>query len=101
MAFVLAKVGQRVKCIDPNVGIIMDGIYQVRDVSDPEDGSQAMYYLEGLDRGYYAERFTVVADIVLTGTTSSTAINNHTCPTCQNDRCNKSEKTCWRCGGKL
>lgn len=29
------------------------------------------------------------------------AINNHTCPSCKNDRCSKSEKTCWKCGGKL
>lgn len=29
------------------------------------------------------------------------AINNHTCPTCKNTRCNKQEKSCWRCGSKL
>ena len=28
------------------------------------------------------------------------AINNHTCA-CGNTRCNKSEKTCWRCGNPL
>ncbi len=29
------------------------------------------------------------------------AINNHTCPTCRNDRCSKTEKSCWKCGSKL
>ena len=29
------------------------------------------------------------------------AINDHTCPGCGNTRCSKSERTCWRCGGKL
>jgi hypothetical protein len=28
-------------------------------------------------------------------------INDHVCPTCKNDRCSKSEKSCWKCGGKL
>jgi hypothetical protein len=29
------------------------------------------------------------------------AINDHVCPSCQNKRCSKSEKTCWRCGNPL
>ena len=29
------------------------------------------------------------------------AINDHSCPSCGNDRCSKSERTCWKCGGKL
>jgi hypothetical protein len=28
-------------------------------------------------------------------------VNNHTCPTCKNDRVNRSEENCWLCGGKL
>lgn len=32
---------------------------------------------------------------------SGAVINNHTCPTCKNTRCNKTEKSCWRCGSKL
>ena len=31
----------------------------------------------------------------------SVAINDHTCPGCGNNRCSKSERTCWKCGGKL
>lgn len=33
--------------------------------------------------------------------TSSMAINDHTCPTCKNNRCSKTEKSCWKCGNKL
>ena len=29
------------------------------------------------------------------------AINDHVCPTCQNDKCSKSEKVCWKCGNPL
>lgn len=28
-------------------------------------------------------------------------INDHTCPSCKNDRCSRSEKSCWKCGEKL
>jgi len=29
------------------------------------------------------------------------AINDHVCPGCKNDRCSKSERICWKCGGSL
>ena len=29
------------------------------------------------------------------------AINNHTCPTCKNTRCNRAEGKCWWCGEAL
>lgn len=29
------------------------------------------------------------------------AINNHVCPHCKNERVNKTEKSCWLCGGLL
>ena len=38
---------------------------------------------------------------VATTSTSTVAVNDYVCPTCKNDRCSKSEKTCWKCGGTL
>lgn len=32
---------------------------------------------------------------------TATAVNDHVCPICQNDRCNKQEKFCWKCGSTL
>lgn len=32
---------------------------------------------------------------------ATTPINNHTCPTCGNTACSRSEKKCWRCGNPL
>lgn len=32
---------------------------------------------------------------------SSVPINDHICPSCKNDKCSKTEVTCWKCGGKL
>lgn len=29
------------------------------------------------------------------------AVNDHVCPSCNNNRCSKSEKSCWRCGSSL
>lgn len=29
------------------------------------------------------------------------AINDHTCPSCGNTSCSKSERTCWKCGNAL
>ncbi len=26
------------------------------------------------------------------------AINDYTCPGCKNDKCSRSEKSCWKCG---
>jgi hypothetical protein len=33
--------------------------------------------------------------------TAYAMINNHVCPSCNNDRVNKNEKSCWRCGSTL
>lgn len=75
------------------------------------------YYLEALQRKQ--ERAAQSANqATLTGLTNyvlevfktipsdkpevqTSAINNHTCPSCGNDRCSKTEKSCWKCGGKL
>jgi len=32
---------------------------------------------------------------------SGVAVNNHTCKSCGNNRCNVSEKSCWKCGNLL
>ena len=32
---------------------------------------------------------------------SGAVINNCTCPTCKNNKCNKAEINCWWCGNKL
>ncbi|MDD5374454.1 hypothetical protein [Acidithiobacillus sp.] len=29
------------------------------------------------------------------------AVNNHTCPTCKNTKCSRTERLCWLCGNKL
>jgi hypothetical protein len=29
------------------------------------------------------------------------AMNDHTCPSCGNDKCSKAEKSCWKCGATL
>lgn len=35
---------------------------------------------------------------LITNTHTSTPINNHTCNVCGNTKCNKMEKSCWKCG---
>lgn len=31
----------------------------------------------------------------------ATVVNNHVCPSCGNNRVNKDERSCWKCGGSL
>jgi hypothetical protein len=42
-----------------------------------------------------------VPPVVIPVSSNGPVINDHTCPTCRNDRCSKSEKTCWKCGYAL
>lgn len=32
---------------------------------------------------------------------TTAAVNDHTCPSCGNNRCSKAEVKCWKCGGVL
>lgn len=47
----------------------------------------------------FCEAFQETSSIA--NTAPSDMINDHICPSCKNNRCNKSEKTCWRCGNSL
>ena len=48
------------------------------------------------------DSFTLVSDdVVVKSTNSIVAVNDYTCPHCKNDRCSRSERTCWKCGGVL
>lgn len=46
----------------------------------------------------YASSFSIIDEVVAT---SVNVINDHICPTCQNDKCSKTEVTCWKCGNPL
>jgi hypothetical protein len=63
---------------------------------DFPDHSRTFRYTDRLDLGIEVE-FTVP----LTIASSKVLVNDHTCPTCKNDRCSKSEKSCWKCGNQL
>lgn len=41
------------------------------------------------------------AQPIFTNENESVATNNHICPSCNNDRVSKTEKSCWKCGSKL
>lgn len=94
----------KVECVDNDNEISylhVGSIYTVLHQSD------RYYYLEGIaiknsdgfwNGGMKKERFIVVHGVAVNPTV---AVNDHTCPSCKNDRCSKSEKTCWKCGGVL
>ena len=48
-----------------------------------------------------ASSFTVVDGETAATSASGTPVNDHVCPTCQNNKCSKSEKLCWKCGNPL
>jgi hypothetical protein len=63
------------------------------------------------DLGYAFGHIVYLENVMETGTEtenvsvnvslSAEPSNDYVCPTCQNDKCSKSEKICWRCGNKL
>lgn len=55
-------------------------------------------YLYNIQTGYWIK---VNSSTTKINDVSAQTINNHICSTCGNNRCNTSEKSCWKCGGKL
>lgn len=49
------------------------------------------------------DNFIILGDNipVVQSTDSTVAVNDYICPTCRNNRCSRSEKTCWKCGNQL
>ena len=47
------------------------------------------------------EKIHFTADDTTANIGSIIAINDHICKTCSNERCSKTEKSCWRCGAAL
>jgi hypothetical protein len=83
------KVGMRVLVLDKMKGTIK---------------SIESYYAWVAVDDYGSLTFTpenITIDSPIETPSSSAVINDHICPTCSNNRCSKSEKTCWRCGNKL
>ena len=102
------QVGDKVKCIDDSmcsITINFGSIYTVADIR-PDTGDWFVLLEERVGSWMRADRFELATaiservskDIVID---SAIAINDCTCPTCKNDRCSSTEKTCWRCGGNL
>lgn len=106
------QVGQRVKCIDTVPPLVYGDIYTVTAVDldkvcVSDDHGNDMRRTSTGNNDWYAKRFQAVDDVATVASppqatqTTSPAINNHTCPTCQNNRCSKAERICWKCGGNL
>lgn len=99
------EIGDYVKCVRPEEGILdCDNIYKIYvmrlDHGELMVGIKPNWYVPE----WYADRFELhqKGDALVDASAQTTvAVNNHTCPHCKNDRCSKTEKSCWRCGGKL
>ena len=100
-------VGETVKCVDDSHcnGIIVNGrTYTVRSILGSNSLGRWHVILVGIPDYYLADRFVRCLNqpaIITVPSAGSAAINNHTCPSCGNNRCSTSEKSCWLCGGKL
>jgi hypothetical protein len=53
------------------------------------------------DKDYAAKDAAATQAIYDALTTASKPINDHVCPSCGNDKVSKTERSCWKCGGKL
>ena len=104
--------GEEVICIEEaNAALIKGNHYRIAYIGwDGSDWMVSVRTMHGIPIAdcsiwgdWYARRFAPIdANITQpTTATSSAAINDHICKTCGNDRCSKTEKICWKCGGKL
>lgn len=100
------KKGQRVQCVYRGARLADTGkVFHV----DRTGNLFIIHWDDGtihLSAWTRPESFMILSDIVAPGVPVATppsivAVNDHVCPSCQNDRCSKNEKTCWRCGGVL
>jgi hypothetical protein len=57
------------------------------------------WYLYGKELTH--EKWLVAITSIISIVSSSMPTNDYTCPSCKNDRCSKTEKSCWKCGNKL
>jgi len=106
------QVGDKVKCVVDGMPVLTYGIeyivaylvhYQSR------EWMVSVNFINGMPVGdcspkgdWYHTRFELVSAAESSAISSSTvAVNNHTCSTCQNTRCSRSEKSCWLCGNQL
>ncbi len=48
-----------------------------------------------------AEQLVSITAMQAASVAKSDAVNDHTCPSCHNTKCSKTETTCWKCGGAL
>ncbi len=97
------------------VGLNIDPSDTLREASDKArrngffSGTTLGYIKTGIDGygGPYAVTGYAFVDavrygkLVLLSTAVVATVNDFTCPTCRNDRCSRSEKSCWKCGGAL
>lgn len=107
------KAGDRVACIDANeaTGALVEGaIYYVEEMWEDygswkikvKDSSGKIINRNSGDDWWYARRFAVANSAASPRSfPSAPAINDKTCPHCKNNRCSSTEKSCWKCGGKL
>lgn len=94
--YVRCKVGHQ------SLPSLEDGeVYQVEQYL-PHKGLAGAFVLKGIANGkwFNKSRFEEVAYIIPKDTIQP-PINNYTCTSCHNDRCNTGEKSCWKCGALI
>ena len=45
-----------------------------------------------------APLIAIVNSVPVSVVNSAKAVNDYTCPACHNNKCSKTEKSCWKCG---
>lgn len=108
------KVGDKVAIHKPTDMAIVDNIAWVTEM-DKYDGKVAtiacpsphpihtsgnIFMIVG-SPFYFHRNWLYVLDVRSPIQANSMPVNDHICPTCKNDRCSKTEKSCWRCGNSL
>lgn len=79
--------------------------YDDQDVNNPkplsyEKAKKLASQLNG-SSAQFEVRLLATKQVSVSKTDTLVAVNDHTCKWCNNNRCSKTEKSCWKCGGKL
>ena len=97
------EVGQKVKCVrgtgNPDSPLIVGKIYTIKRVYQSVVMSDT--WVVDVDlisfSGYYAFRFEALSTDNAAAMTGA-PINDYVCKACRNEKCSRTEKSCWRCG---
>ena len=85
---------------------ILQGKYSYAiDLYNHYNAKQGTYHLQKINVKYFSGDVILLAKEEMTESVpklqSAVQVDDHTCINCQNTKCSKTEKSCWKCGAAI